>query len=367
MISSRLQMRDINPEHWARLTDLLLPPPSAPKSNSKVGGGGPLSLLARATAPTPRSSTALSPEMPAIVLHRKGVIVRIFRLGGGALSPEGLMVTQEGLRAFRRRNALPFVAAVDIEALPELWADAQSAVRFEDEYVVQQMAMLKVFRKALGKSVLVDPRLFGSVPLPSARMLQRTFDRMLPDGRSFVFYLTKDGALYTSVIAAKRDGDIHLVTTHDAIAHRVPSFGAIRPDAKRVLAAVKDCIAPPHIGVFLPLSVWHQTVAGDRSAIARALAGRRALLDPAPPWVLALVGVGAVAEAATRGGRLAGQLLAGSKLGARLFGNKVEKLAETLSNPLEALGLDPWELLRWGRDWRRRVQLDRSKLNTGER
>ena len=36
--------------------------------------------------------------------------------------------------------------------------------------------------------------------------------------------------------------------------------------------------------------------------------------------------------------------------------------AETLvrSVAFEALGLDPWELLRWARDWSRRLELDRS-------
>jgi len=359
VISPQLEMRDINPVHWKRLMELMLPPPGGdPQPGSS---GGALSLLARASAPERRSTTALSPAMPAIVLHRAGAPVRVLRLGGGALSPDGLAapVSQEGLRAFRRRHDLPFAAAVDIDLLPQLWADAQAAVRHEDDYAVQLLAMVKAFRDALGRGVLVDPRLFGKVPLPSPRVLQATFNRVLPDGRSFVLYITNGGGLHASLIAVKRHGDLTLVTTHDAIADSV-RFGSIRSDARAVLRAVTERFAPPHIGVFLPLSVWHETVAGDRSAIARAMAGRRALLDPAPAWVLALVGVGVVAEGTTRVGRLAGQLLTG-KLG--LGGRRAQKLAQTLSNPLDALGLDPWELLRWGRDWSRRIKLDRSGLH----
>lgn len=357
MLSLTLQMRDINPEHWARLLGLMLPPPGG---DPQPGAGrGALSLLARATAPQRVSRTALSPEMPAIVLTRGGQPVRIVRLGGGTLPVSELngSVTQEALRALRHRRRLPFVAAVDLNQLPVLWAEAQSVVRIDDDYVAQQLAMLRVFREHLGRSVIVDPRLLGSVPIPTAGLLQRTFDRMLPDGRSLVFYLLEDGAVYTSLIVVKRAGDIELVTTHDAISD--VRCGSTR-DASAVLRAVSQRLAPPHIGVFLPLRVWQETLAGDRSAIARAMAARRAALDPAPAWLLALVGVGVVAEAATRSGRLAGQLLAASKLGARLLpGKATEKVVQTLSNPLDALGLDPWELLRWGRDWRRRVQLDR--------
>jgi hypothetical protein len=360
VISPALRMQQINPEHWARLVDCLLPPTGGdPQPELK---GGPLALLARASAPPPPSATALSEARPAIALCRQGRVLRILQLGGGTLPAESLpAVDAESLRAFRRKHRLPFAAAVDLDALPALWAEAQAAVGLEDDMAVQQLAMLRVFKEHLGRGVLVDPVLLGAVPLPSASLLQLTFDRLLPDNRAFVFYLVEGGAVWTSLIAVKREGDIELVTTHDAIQDRV-RFTAIRADAPKVVRAVSERIAPPHIGMFLPLRVWHETVAGDRSAIARALAGRRAVVDPAPPWLLALVGVGAVAEAATRGGRLASQLLASTGLGAR-----AEKLMHTLSNPLEALGLDPWELLRWGRDWRRRIELDRGALQSKTR
>jgi hypothetical protein len=362
MISPTLEMREINPVHWRRLTELLLPPPGG--DPTPRSGGGALSFISRATAPAKVSSTALSPAMPAVALVRGGQVLRIFQLGGGTLSHTELpTVSQEELRAFRKRHHLPFVAAVDLDALPDLWSEVQARVSFDDDLVAQQLMMLQTFRRALGRSIWVDPMLFGAAPLPTYKVLQLTFDRMLPDRKSFVFYLTEAGQIWTSLIAVKRHGDLCLVTTHDAIAHRV-RLSSIRSDAPAVLKAVSQEIAPPHIGVFLPLSVWHETAAGDRSAIARALAARRAAISPAPPWLLALVGVGAVAEAASRSGRLANTLLKTSRLGAQFLPGQAsraaEKLVDTLSNPLEALGLDPWEMLRWGREWRRRVQLDRT-------
>jgi hypothetical protein len=358
MISTRLKFTDIDPVHWARLLDLMLPPPGGDPELDL--GGGALATLARVTSAPRRSSTALSPEMPAVVLYRKGRIVRIVRLGGGTLPPDALASPwPEDLRRFRKSRKLPFVAAVDLDALPWLMAEAQRRVALDDDLVAQQLAMLNVFREALGRTVHVDPTPSGEAPPPAHRLLQLTFDRLLPDDTSLVFYLADGRRLWTSLIAAKRGGDLHVVTTHAAIADRV-RFGSIRADAKAVLSAVAERFEPPHIGMFLPLQTWHELVAGDRSAIARALAVRRAVIDPAPPWLLALVGAGAMAEGLTRGGRLAGQLLSSSKLGSRLLGGKAAgRVVQTLSNPLETIGLDPWELLRWGRDWRRRVQLER--------
>jgi hypothetical protein len=362
VISPSLRVEAIDPLHWANLFRLMHPPPGG---DPEPQIWGPLGRLARAGAPARAPSSALSPERPALALLRGQQVVRIVRWGGGELPTAELGSTsQEDLRAFRRRHQLPLLAAVDLDALPALWAEAQARVSTGEDYVAQLLAMARVAREALGKSLHVDPRIIGLMPLPTYALLQTTFNTILPDERSLVFYLVEGGRIWTSLIAAKRGGDLYLVTTHQAVADRA-YFSDIRSHAPGVLRAVADRFDPPHVGIFLPLRTWHELVAGDRSAIARALATRTALLDPAPPWLLAVVGAGAVAEAATRSARLAGRLLSGTRLGQRLMpggAEAAEKLVQTVTNPLEALGLDPWDLLRWARDWARRLELDREKL-----
>jgi len=373
MISPRLKLIDLNPDHWARLMDLMLPPTGG---DPEPAAAGPLGFLARAQAQVQaagkpeRSSLATSPHRPAVVLHRGGTILRVVQLGGGVLSSEGLAsVSTVDLRAYRKARALPLLVAIDVARLPEVWASFQDGINLTDDLALQHYAMLKALKAAIGSGVEVEPRLFGAVPLPAEAMLQKTFDRLLPDRRSFVMYLVDRGSVWTSVIATKRDGDLQLITTHDAIAARV-RFSTIGLDAKKVVKEVGRRFEPVHIGLFLPLSVFQELVAGDLSAIARAMAARKAVVDPAPAWLLGLVGAGAAAEAATRTGRLASGLLRGSKLwqglGRGPAGKAAEKLAQTLSSPLELLGLDPWEALRWGRDWRRRLQLDRSVFENTE-
>jgi hypothetical protein len=370
VISPRLRFEGIDPVHWANLVDLMLPPAGGDPEPSALASG-PLAMLARATSAAPRSLTAISPAMPVVVLYRGGDILRVVQLGGGVLPGSWIgeigeigEISQDSLRALRIRHNLPLVVALDMEAFGSLWAELQASIDLDDDLVAQQLSLIKGLRAALGKTVFVEPRLFGSVPLPSYKMLQMTLDRMLPDRRSFVFYLADGGQLWTSLIMAKRDGDVYLMATHAAIADRV-RFGSIHSDARAVIKAVGERFDPVHLGIFMPLRVWHELVAGDRSAFARALAARKGVLEPAPPWFMALVGVGAVAEAATRSGRLASKVLAASKLGSRLLpggAKAAEKLVQTLSNPLEALGLDPWDMLVWNRDWRRRIQLDRRRF-----
>jgi hypothetical protein len=362
VISAKLRLEAIDPVHWANLLRLMHPPPGG---DPEPQVWGPLDRLMKATAaPAPREpSTALSPETPALALLRGERVLRIVRWGGGQLPASELASPrQEDLRAFRKRHQLPFVAAVDLDALPALWAEAQAKVALGEDYVAQLLAMARVAREGLGKSLHLDPPVMGLMPIPSFSVLQTSFNTILPDNRSVVFYLLDGSRVWTSLIAAKRAGDIYLVTTHQAIADKV-YFTDLRAHAPAVLKAVAERFDPPHLGLFLPLRVWQELVAGDRSAIARALTTRTAVVDPAPPWFLALIGAGAVAEAASRSARLAGRLLAGTRLGSLIpSGTAAEKLVHSVAHPFEALGLDPWELLRWARDWARRLELDRELL-----
>ncbi len=361
MISRDLQVDQIDPQHFANLWRLMHPPTGG---DPEPRIWGPLAQIFSAPAPDPDSLSALSPRLPALVLFTGRRVVRVIQVGGGVLPHAELRSpSQADLKAFRVAHELPFIAAVDLEALPRLWAEAQRKVKLEDDLVAQELCMLRVFQGALGRQVLVEPQLMGSMPLPTYAMLQNAFDHMLPDGRSFVFYLVDQGRIWTSLIAVKKGGDIVRVTSHAAIAREV-RFSSIRSDAKAVNSAVAQHLAPPHIGIYLPLRIWHELVAGDRSAIARALANRQAILDPAPKWLLAIVGAGAMAEVATRSMHLAGKLLSATKLGSRFLpdGGKAKKLVQRAANPLEMIGLDPWEMLRWSRDWTRRVELDRESL-----
>ena len=365
MISPNLRLEAIDPVHWANLLRLMHPPAGGASDAPEPLVWSPFDRLMKATnAPPPlEPSTALSPETPALALLRGERVLRIVRWGGGQL-PAGDLASprQEDLRAFRRRHQLPFVAAVDLDALPALWAEAQARVGVGEDYVAQLLAMARVARDALGKSLHLDPRLMGMMPLPSYSLLQTTFNTVLPDGRSFVFYVVDGSRIWTSLIVAKRAGDLYLITTHQAIADRV-YFSDLRAHAPAVLKAVAERFDPPHLGLFLPLRVWHELLAGDRSAIARALTMRTAVVDPAPSWFVGLVGAGAVAEAASRSARLAGKLLAGTRLGSFFpSGGKAEKLVHSVAHPFESLGLDPWELLRWARDWARRLEVDRELL-----
>ncbi|MFH1131528.1 MAG: hypothetical protein V1754_09340 [Pseudomonadota bacterium] len=354
MISKDLRIQDIDAEHFTNLFRLMNPP-TDDLWLSKTGS--PLGILERLVGVNrgQREGDKIPIGMPAVALVQKRKVVRVFRLGGGTMPPGSLRSLEPSdLRTFRKEHGIPFLVAVDIEALPQIWADMQREVKLEDDLMSQYLCMLRIFQKAMGHSVWMEPRLLNVLPWPSYELLQMTFNHVLPDGKTFVFYLVNDRRIWTSLIVGKRAGDIWLITTHKAISHRI-EFSSIREIARQVLKSVSVRFGPPHVGVFLPLGCWAKFVAGDRSAIAIAMASRNAIVDPAPPWFLALIGAGVVTEAASRSVRLAGKLLANTPLRSRFLSQGAERLVQNVINPLEALGLDPWEIMNWGRRWTQRI------------
>jgi hypothetical protein len=312
---------------------------------------GVWSKLAASTAPEPSEKNSYQGQ-PVVVLVRGDRILRVFRLGGGCV-PLGLLksVRREELKRFRKKHRVPFVVVVRVESIPTLWTELQQVMgSAEDDFLAQGLAALRLLRNAESDSLIFEPRLFGDLPIPTYDAVQRSFNQMLPDDKTLVFYLIDQGRVWTSLIARKRAGDIDLITTHQGIEKTI-RWDNYRTAAKEVLQEVGQRFAPPHVGLFLSLQVWSQFIHGDRSAIARAMATRKAIVDPAPAWLLALVGAAAFSDAANRSARLAGKLLSKTPFSGVLLSEGAQRMMQRVANPLEALGLDPWDMIRWANNW----------------
>jgi hypothetical protein len=163
--------------------------------------------------------------------------------------------------------------------------------------------------------------------------------------------------IHASVIAVKDGGDIVRAATHRALAAAVPeatlarSWDAAGKDRgyRRVLAAVEDRFARPSLALFLERATLMRVVTGPSDQLARELNAKRVVIDPAPAWMLGLLGGAAVAAMA---GRAASALAHMLPQGARNRASAIATMArdamkETGAHPFALLGFDPLEL--WSR------------------
>jgi hypothetical protein len=246
------------------------------------------------------------------------------------------------------------VVVVERGLIAQLSKEIEGAlsIKMDQDLVEQGVIALRALKRHAGKGLWTAPALLELVPAPAYDGLQRTFDLLVPDKSALVAYVIDDDrrSVHASIIAVKRGGDIARATTHRAIAGDVPEAafaGAWEKRYGRVLDAVEGAIAKPSIGVFLERATLMRILTGPSDQLGRELNAKRVVIDPAPAWLLGLLGGATVAAVATRGARaLAGMLPAA----VRERGAAVAQRAGTAireSGPFAQLGFDPIEL--WAR------------------
>ncbi len=310
MISPHIRFDHLDPTAWRRVHHLLAPPrPGAPAS-------------ARSQSP-----------MPLVLFIEKGQCVKALRPGTGRLDPKDFPWSGTfSLGRHRRTVGAPIAFAVEDDALDRIAAVIDRRLLAGDDLAAQLLEASRAGRAELGRGVHVDPDVLGLLPVPSYAALQKTFDTLVPDDRSIALFLfdSSRGDPWCSLIIAKQGGDAVRVTTHAALGVRAPDFRGGRH--KELLMALESKVARPHAALFATLDAWREIVGPEPGALATQVALGRAVIDPAPPWVVALTGAGAVAGVAQ---------IASSLFG-RFVPQAVKDTARAMS-PFAALGFDPIE------------------------
>lgn len=179
------------------------------------------------------------------------------------------------------------------------------------------------------------------VPLPTAFMLRKALDLILPDQHSLVFGVWEQGQLWTGMVLRRRAGLIDLCAGPDAISDWVgPLGGDFHRDHRTITYAVGRSVAPVHIGLYAERKQLEALLRNaEPGAWLKAVALREIVFDPAPPYVGAALGADAARATAQR----ARALLGGIDLLAHLqpYASAARSRLGPLGSITRALGFNP--------------------------
>ena len=321
MLAAELDLRDLDARQWTNWWRLLVPP------------------------------RVLALPCWALVVLDGGAPIKIV-VGNVAIAiPDGLPpITRLGQWATRLDASA--VIAVERTVIGELSAEIEAALRLDMDYVEQGLVVLRALKARAGRGVWAEPPLLEILPTPSYDALQRTFDLLVPDRSALVAYVIDDDRtrVHSSIIAVKAGGDVTTAATHQAIADLVPEAGFARDwqkQTRRVLEAVEERFAKPSIALFVERATLIRVITGPSDQLAREWNAKHLVIDPAPAWLLGLLGGAAVAAMA---GRAATALAAMLPKATRDRASAIAQRAGTAikeSGPFAQLGFDPLEL--WAR------------------
>jgi len=324
VLSRQLALVELDGRHWRNWWDLLVPP-------------GVLD----------RPAWAL-----AIVGRREPLeIARVIVAGKGAVDATLTGLDPGSLRALARRLDVSAVVAIETGALARFAAEVERALDLDQDLVEQGLIAWRALKRMSGRGVWSEPHLLELLPAPAYEPMQKTFDLLVPDDTALLAYVIEDDgrAIHASILARKRGGDIDLAATHRLIADLVPEDGFARDwrkQTRRVIAAVEERVVRPSIGLFLERETLLRIVTGPADQLGRELNARNVILDPAPAWLLGLLGGATVAAVATRGARALASFLpqAARDRASALAQRAQTAMKESGAHPFALLGFDPLEL-----------------------
>jgi len=328
VLAADLALHDLDARHWRNGWDLLVPPGLArPRFALGFVEGSPPRWVKLVVAGNGAQGAIDTDTLGAPVLGTRG-LAQLCRL----LGVDGAIVLDTGA-----------VAAVS--------AEVERHLSIDQDLAAQGLAVLRALKHRAGKGVWTHPHLLEIVPAPPYDAVQRTFDLLVPDDTALVAYVIDDDrrAVHTSAIAIKRRGDLAEVTTHAALAGELDEAALARDwprTYKRVLTAVGQRFARPSIGLFLERATLFRVLTGPGDQLARELNARRVVIDPAPAWLLGLLGGATVAAFATRGARALAAMMprAARDRAADLAQRAQDAMKSSGAHPFALLGFDPIEL-----------------------
>jgi hypothetical protein len=288
----------------------------------------------------------------ALAILDRGTLTHVIVRGEGARE----LVPLPGLHAralaqYARTLGVAAVIAIERRVIAELSAEIDGALRLDQDLVAQGLVMLRALKKHAGHGIWTEPALLELLPAPAYEPLQRTFDVLVPDRSAMLAYIIEDdrSRIHASIIAVKAHGDVVRAATHRAIGDLVPESAFARAwdsDVRRVLDAVEQRFARPSIALFTERSTLMRVVTGPSDQLARELNAKRVVIDPAPAWLLGLLGGAAVAAMAGRAATAIASMLPTStrERASALASRAREVIKESGASPFALLGFDPIEL-----------------------
>lgn len=258
MIAEDVRIHELDPVQWANLWALASRP-----------------VAGRSRRPGPRGALTL--------LHDGERLLQAF--GSVEVDPASLPfsgVGPESLRAVREAAGVRRVTAVDVRGVRRLFDRGQRAVRYDEDFIRQALAIYGAVRAEAEAVVRADPPRRKPLPAIDADWLERGARLLFSRPQTLAFYVFEGREPHASLILGFEKGDLTRVTTHDALAQRGFELQWGMDDAPRIAAEITRRFAPLRLGVFLTLETWDECRRGDEGGWLGAVASGRIALGPAP-------------------------------------------------------------------------------------
>jgi hypothetical protein len=276
-----------------------------------------LSLFAPNVAERPRTAprTSDAPEIDEADLAgapAKGTLVLVIGASGRVLAARHTRRGRVKGLTYDGPASLPSLAAshgarrvlvIREGALEDLTQRASARFDRHDDYAAQWLHVIRAVRNAIDAGAIdLHPRPLAAIPIPSAQVLSRAVDAVLPDDRAMILGVFSRTTPWTLVALRRAEGEIDRIVGPDVILRWTgPLGGDFRRDHRLISDAIAQHLAPVHLGIFAD-EADIKTLLRDETpgAWARAVVARDIIVQPTPPYVAVALAADGMRAAAKR-------------------------------------------------------------------
>ena len=322
-----------------------------------------LSLFAPQVTERPKKAprTSDAPEVEEADLAddpRRGTLFVVINASGRVLAARhtqhgrvrGLIYTGPGsLASLGASHGASRVIVLREGALEEIVQRATSRMERHDDYVAQWLIVIRAVRAAIEAGLVeIWPRPLANVPIPSAAVVSRAVDAVLPDERSTVLGVFSRTTPWTLVALRRSAGEIDRIVGPDVISRWTgPLGGDFRRDHRVITEAISRHLAPVHLGIYADEHDLRALLRDPRpGAWTRAVVARDIIVQPTPPYIaVALAADGMRAAAKRTESWVEGTAVRNVLAQIAPLASFVRGRAAEVASVTQLLGFDPLKLL----------------------
>jgi hypothetical protein len=227
------------------------------------------------------------PQGAVIAVERNGRLQKLLHSQVGRLRLEEAgadwPLTPEQLAS---RHHASFGIVIRAGALERVMSNFALRLRRSDDFLAQMLLFVAAIRDELERGgIAYFPTRLAGLPIPTAAMLDSTFDAVCPRREVMVFGLFEGGELWTSLaIRRNADGRIDTVLGPDEVRREMGVLsGDWRRDYRHLRRAVERRLGRVALGLFSEKSTFRDLqVDATPGAWAKAAAIRDVILSPVP-------------------------------------------------------------------------------------
>lgn len=259
----------------------------------------------------------------------------------GDIIPVSEYLGRDCLPALCNRYGAHKAIAVRQGVLERIVIDASFRMPQDGDLLDQLLPILTGVRDATLRGDLAFHPESGTFPIPTANMVRRAVDHILPNDHAMVVAVWERRELWTALVLRRRGKKIDLCAGPDALLGWVGALGGdYRRDHRIISRAIDHEVAPVHLGLYAQRAQLEQLLRNpDPGSWLKAVALREIVFDPTPAYVNAALAADA-ARAATERAR---EVLGGLDLLHRLqpYAGALRDQLGSISSVTRLLGFNP--------------------------